>query len=159
VDQNRWMKFQNKQRDIAKLKSYLQDTRSQGISLWAQLRQPNNSVASRIPSIVSHFWAHGSRDICPGDDVAQAVIIDAKYEGYLAKQERLVANFRALENKKISLDLDYNTIDHLRTEAKEKLSLFRPITLAQAARLSGVTPADITVLQVHLKKQSKDIGR
>lgn len=159
VDQNRWLKFQNKQRAIAKLKSYLQDTRSQGLSLWDQLRRPNNTVASQIPSIVSQIWSHGARDMCPGDDVSQAVIIDAKYEGYLAKQERLVANFRALENRKISLDLDYNSIDHLRTEAKEKLSFFRPSTLAQAARISGVTPADITVLQVHLKKQSKHVGR
>jgi tRNA uridine 5-carboxymethylaminomethyl modification enzyme len=155
VDHNRWIKFQNKQRAIAKLKSYLQDTRSHGISLWDQLRQPNNTVTSRIPSIVSHIWAHGARDICPGDDVSQAVIIDAKYEGYLSKQKRLVANFRALENKKISLDLDYNNIEHLRTEAKEKLSVFRPSTLAQASRISGVNPADITVLQVYLKKMRK----
>jgi tRNA uridine 5-carboxymethylaminomethyl modification enzyme len=155
VDQNRWMKFQNKQRAIAKLKSYLQDTRSQGISLWDQLRRPNNTVTSRIPSIVSQIWANVPHDICPGDDVSGAVIIDAKYEGYLDKQERLVANFRALENKKISLDLDYNKIEHLRTEAKEKLSAFRPSTLAQASRISGVTPADITVLQVYLKKMRK----
>jgi len=92
--------------------------------------------------------------MCPGDDVSQAVIIDAKYEGYLAKQERLVAGFRALENKKVPLDLDYNRIEHLRTEAKEKLSVFRPSTLAQASRISGVTPADITVLQVYLKKSN-----
>jgi tRNA uridine 5-carboxymethylaminomethyl modification enzyme len=65
-----------------------------------------------------------------------------------------VANFRALENKKISTDLDYNKIDHLRNEAKEKLSAFKPSTLAQASRISGVTPADITVLQIHLKKMS-----
>jgi tRNA uridine 5-carboxymethylaminomethyl modification enzyme len=155
VDQKRWIKFQNKQRAIAKLQSYLQDTRSQGLSLWEQLRRPNNTVASRIPSLVSHIWAHESRETCPGNDVSQAVIIDAKYEGYLAKQERLVAGFRALENKKVPLDLDYNRIEHLRTEAKEKLSVFRPSTLAQASRISGVTPADITVLQVYLKKIRK----
>ena len=155
VDQKRCSKFQNKLNAIAKLRSYLQDTRSQGLSLWEQLRQPKNTVASRIPSLVSQIWAYEPRDTCPGDDVSQAVIIDAKYDGYLSKQERLVANFRALENRKISTDLDYNTIEHLRTEAKEKLSIFRPSTLAQASRISGVTPADITVLQVYLKKMSK----
>jgi tRNA uridine 5-carboxymethylaminomethyl modification enzyme len=155
VDQKRWIKFQNKQRAIAKLKSYLQETRSQGVSLWEQLRQPNNTVASRIPSILSRIWANGPGDIYPGDDVSEAVIIDAKYEGYLSKQKRLVANFRALENRKISLDLDYNSIEHLRTEAKEKLSAFRPSTLAQASRISGVTPADITVLQIYLKKMHR----
>jgi len=88
------------------------------------------------------------------DDVLQAVIIDAKYEGYLAKQQRMVAGLKALEAKKLPLDLDYNSITHLRAEAKEKLSAFRPSTLAQASRISGITPADITVLQIHLKKSA-----
>ena len=155
VDQKRWTKFKNKLNDIAKLRSYLQDTRSQGVSLWEHLRRPNNTVAPRMPSIVSRIWGHESRGMCPGDDVSQAVIIDAKYEGYLAKQERLVAGFRTLEHRKIPLDLDYNRIEHLRTEAKEKLSVFQPSTLAQASRISGVTPADITVLQVHIKKKGQ----
>ena len=155
VEQKRWTKFQNKIKAITKLRSYLQDTRTQGISLWEHLRQPNNTVASRMPSLVSRIFDNDARDICFGDDVLRAVIIDAKYEGYLAKQERLVANFKALENRKIPLDLEYHRIEHLRTEAKEKLSVFRPITLAQASRISGVTPADITVLQVYLKKMRK----
>jgi len=154
VDQKRWMKFQNKLRAVAELKSYLQDARSQGLSLWDQLRQPNNTVASRMPSIASQALGNGTHNTCPGDDVVQAVIIDAKYEGYLAKQERLVAGLRSLENKKVPLDLDYNGITHLRAEAKEKLSVFRPSTLAQASRISGVTPADIMVLQIHLKKSN-----
>ena len=155
VAQKRWIKFQNKLKAVDKLKSYLQDTRSQGLSLWEQLRQPNNTVASRIPSLSSHVLGHGSPETCPRDNVVQAVIIDAKYEGYLAKQERLVASLQTLENKKLPLDLDYNGITHLRVEAKEKLSVFRPSTLAQASRISGVTPADITVLQVCLKKMHK----
>jgi tRNA uridine 5-carboxymethylaminomethyl modification enzyme len=116
------------------------------MSLWEQLRQPNNTVLESLrdnPDV---------KNINLTDEVLQAVIIDAKYEGYLAKQERLVAGFRALEVKKIPLDLDYNSIAHLRAEAKEKLSAFRPGTLAQAARISGITPADITVIQIHLKK-------
>jgi predicted ABC-type transport system involved in lysophospholipase L1 biosynthesis ATPase subunit len=56
------------------------------------------------------------------EDAVQAAIIDAKYEGYLTKQERLVANLRTLENKKIPSDLDYKSVTHLRTEAKEKLA-------------------------------------
>jgi tRNA uridine 5-carboxymethylaminomethyl modification enzyme len=85
-------------------------------------------------------------------EVLQAAIIDAKYEGYLAKQQRLMTSLQTLEKKKIPPDLDYNKITHLRAEAKEKLSAFRPGTLAQASRISGVTPADITVIQIHLKK-------
>ena len=86
------------------------------------------------------------------DDVLQAAIIDAKYEGYLTKQEKLVANLRTLESKKIPPDLDYGSIMHLRSEARDKLSAFQPGTLAQASRISGITPADITVIQIHLKK-------
>lgn len=155
ADQKRWIKFQNKLKDIAKLKNYLQETRSQGLSLWEQLRQPNNTVASHMPSLMSRLWAHEPKKTCPGNDVSEAVIIDAKYEGYLAKQERLVASFRSLEHRKVPLDLDYRKIEHLRTEAKEKLSTFRPSTLAHASRINGVTPADITVLQVYLKKIRK----
>jgi len=146
VDQKRWTKFQKKLDGINKFKSYLTSTCSDGLSLWQQLRQPDSAVVKTLaqnPEI---------RNMNLAEDVLQAAIIDAKYEGYLAKQQRLVAGLQSLENKKLPLDLDYNTITHLRAEAKEKLSLFRPSTLGQASRISGITPADITVIQVHLKK-------
>jgi tRNA uridine 5-carboxymethylaminomethyl modification enzyme len=146
VDDARWARFQKKLEDISKLREYLQNTRRGGLSLWEQLRRPGSKVAeapAENPDIKNMGFDR---------DVLQAVTIDAKYEGYLAKQERLVASFRTLEQKKIPVDLDYTRISHLRAEAKEKLSAFRPGTLAQASRISGITPADITVLQVHLKK-------
>jgi len=146
ADEKRWTKFQNKLEAIARLKSYLQNTRSNGLSLWEQLRQPNNPLAETLtdnPDI---------KRMNLGNDVFQAVTIDAKYEGYLAKQQRLVAGFQTLDSKKIPPDLDVNKITHLRTEAKEKLLAFRPATLAQASRISGITPADVTVLQIYLKK-------
>ena len=85
-------------------------------------------------------------------EVIEAVVTDARYEGYLAKQQRLAEQLGSLDDKKIPMDLDYKTIVHLRIEAKEKLSVFRPQTLGQASRISGITPADITVIQVHIKK-------
>lgn len=146
VDEKRWRLFQNKLKNIDKLKSYLKNTRSAGLSLWEQLRQPNNSLANQL--------AENSdvKNMNLPDDALEAAIIDAKYEGYLAKQQRLVANLQTLESKKIPLNLDYNEVAHLPAEAKEKLTAFRPATLAQASRISGITPADITVLQIHLKK-------
>jgi tRNA uridine 5-carboxymethylaminomethyl modification enzyme len=119
------------------------------VSLWERLRQLNPDVSGLAdnPDV---------KNMNLTDDVLQAVIIDAKYEGYLAKQERLVAGFRTLESKKIPPDMDYNSVAHLRAEAKEKLSAFRPGTLAQATRISGITPADITVIQVHLKKSHSE---
>ena len=148
VDNNRWKKFQNKLESINKLKNYLNVKRSRGISLWELLRRPKSSFTE----IIAENSYLKKDDFT--DDVLQAVAIDAKYEGYLSKQERLAANFRTLENKQLSLDLEYHMVEHLRAEAKEKLSIFKPSTLAQASRISGVTPADITVLQVYLKKSS-----
>ena len=151
VDNKRWTKFQNKLESIDKLKNYLNVTRSRGISLWELLRRPKSNFIE-IMAENSDLKKDGF-----ADDVLQAVTIDAKYEGYLSKQERLAANFRSLENKQLPLDLEYHRIEHLRTEAKEKLSIFKPSTLAQASRISGVTPADITVLQVYLKKTTGKI--
>ena len=150
VDEKRWTKFQKKLEEISKLRSYLTNSRSGGTSLWEQLRQPDSNLAETLaenPDVKNMNLA---------EDVLQAVIIDAKYEGYLTKQERLVAGLRTLESKKIPLYIDYNKIVHLRAEAKEKLSVFRPSTLGQASRISGITPADITVIQIHMKKSNRD---
>ena len=94
----------------------------------------------------------------PAEDVIQAVTVDAKYEGYLTKQQRMATGLQTLESKKIPAELDYNNISHLRIEAREKLSAFRPGTLGQASRISGITPADITVLQIHLKKTQSSMS-
>jgi len=147
--QERWARFQSKLDQIDKLKAYLKKTTTAEagrITLWNQLRQTDNTLAERLaddPDV---------KRMNLTEDVLEGVIIDARYEGYLTKQDRLVANMRTLEKKKIPEDLDYNSIVHLRSEAKEKLSVFRPGTLAQASRISGITPADITVIQIHLKK-------
>ncbi|MHC4148760.1 MAG: tRNA uridine-5-carboxymethylaminomethyl(34) synthesis enzyme MnmG [Planctomycetota bacterium] len=146
ASEQRWKKLQAKLEQIDKLKHYLTETRCGGLSLWEQLRQPNNAVARQLaddPGLKAEGF---------DDGVLRAVLTDAKYEGYIAKQERLVANLRALENKRIPEGVDYNSIEHLRAEAKEKLSAFRPATLAQACRIGGITPADITVMQIHFKK-------
>jgi tRNA uridine 5-carboxymethylaminomethyl modification enzyme len=150
VDEYRWQKFQNKLKNIDKLKNYLKNTRSEGLSLWEQLRQPNNPVAKQLAD------SPDIKNIGSDNEILEAVIIDAKYEGYLVKQQRLAAGLQTLENKKIPPDLDVNKIMHLRAEAKEKLAAFRPATLGQASRIGGITPADITVIQIHLKKYSRE---
>ena len=146
VDDKRWSKFQNKLKGIGELEEYLKNTRTDGQSLWQRLKQPQNTLAEEL----ARNSEIGRRRF--SDEVIQAVVIDAKYEGYLAKQAKLVADFRSLENRKIPAKLDYNSIAHLRIEAKEKLSAFQPYTLGAASRISGITPADIMVLQIHLKK-------
>ena len=83
-------------------------------------------------------------------DVVEQVNINIKYEGYIKRQERQVEQFKKLENKKIPEDLDYEKIKSLRIEAKQKLNAMRPISIGQASRISGVSPADISVLLVYL---------
>jgi len=85
-------------------------------------------------------------------DVAEQVEIEAKYAGYIEKQQMEVARFRRLEERRIPPDLDYRALRGLRAEAQEKLAAVRPATVGQAARLAGVNPADISVLLVHLKR-------
>jgi len=85
-------------------------------------------------------------------DVAEQVGIEAKYAGYIDKQRVEVDRFRRLEDWRIPLDLRYETLAGLRTEAQEKLAYVRPATVGQAARLAGVNPADVSVLLIYLKK-------
>jgi tRNA uridine 5-carboxymethylaminomethyl modification enzyme len=146
VKQDRWSRFQNKLSQIEKLKSYLHSTRTDGISLWDRLRQPQNTLAQRLSQVPEILQMNCS------EEVIQAVIADAKYQGYLGKQERLAAGLQSLDKNNIPADLDYYSISHLRIEAKENLSAFKPATLGHASRITGITPADITVLQIHLKK-------
>jgi tRNA uridine 5-carboxymethylaminomethyl modification enzyme len=157
VDSVRKKKFQDKLKKIEELQTFLRQTQSakQPVdksgngSLWEELHRPDSRLAETLSedSRIKTFSF--------SKDVLEAAIVDAKYEGYLAKQERMVAGLRTLDSKKLPTDMDYKSVAHLRCEAVEKLSTFRPATLGQAARISGITPADIIVLQIHLKKSSK----
>lgn len=85
------------------------------------------------------------------EDVEEQVEINIKYDGYIRRQMRQVEQFRKMENKKIPEDIDYDTIKSLRIEAKQKLTQIRPSSIGQASRISGVSPADISVLLIYLK--------
>ena len=82
------------------------------------------------------------------------VIIEAKYNGYIGRQIEQIERFRRLEDKPIPQDLDYHAIPQLRAEAREKFQRVRPRSLGQAGRISGISPADIATLLVHLKQRS-----
>ena len=84
-------------------------------------------------------------------DIKEEVNIISKYEGYIDKQLEQVAQFKRIENKLIPLEIDYNEIKGLRIEAMQKLTSIRPVNLGQASRVSGVTPADITVIMIYLE--------
>ena len=80
------------------------------------------------------------------------VAVELKYEGYLKKEESAIKEARRMEEKKLPQDIDYNEVEGLRLEARQKLNDHKPMSLAQASRISGVTPADVTVLILHLRK-------
>ncbi|WP_018249411.1 tRNA uridine-5-carboxymethylaminomethyl(34) synthesis enzyme MnmG [Orenia marismortui] len=84
--------------------------------------------------------------------VREEVEIQLKYEGYIKKQQEQIKKQQELENKSLPEDLDYNQIESLRLEAKEKLNKIKPVSLGQAARISGVSPADISVITIYLEQ-------
>jgi len=85
-------------------------------------------------------------------DVVQQIEIEIKYAGYISRQESEIEKFKRLEDKQIPESFDYIRIPSLRAEAKSKLSKIRPATLGQAARISGVSPADIAIVMVWLRR-------
>lgn len=86
-------------------------------------------------------------------DVIEQVEIEIKYEGYIERQMRQVEQYKKMEKKRIPADLDYNDISSLRLEARQKLIAFKPVSVGQASRISGVSPADISVLLIYLEKK------
>ena len=88
--------------------------------------------------------------------MAEQLAIQARYEGYLERQEEQVKRFEKNEQMVIPDQFEYQNLSGLSNEIKEKLKNIRPGTLGQASRISGVTPAAITILQIHIKKMNKN---
>jgi tRNA uridine 5-carboxymethylaminomethyl modification enzyme len=81
--------------------------------------------------------------------------VQIKYQGYIVKQQQQIERFKKLENRKLPEAFDYNEIDGLRIEARQKLNQLKPVSVGQASRISGVSPADINVLLIHLEKKRR----
>ena len=88
------------------------------------------------------------------EDVCEQVEINIKYDGYIRRQMKQVEQFKKLEQKKIPEDIDYEDVGSLRIEARQKLEAYRPVSIGQASRISGVSPADISVLLVYLESKA-----
>jgi tRNA uridine 5-carboxymethylaminomethyl modification enzyme len=142
VSDHRWQRYEQKEAQIDQVLSRLGETRARDTSLLKLLRRPEicwADLATERPELDG---------ISP--QVAQQVEIDVKYAGYLARQETEVARVRRLQEKRIPAQFDYSGLPQLRAEAREKLAKIRPTSLAQASRISGITPADVALLLVHL---------
>ena len=116
-----------------------------GISLYNLLKRPEIDIGN-----IRHFI-----NIKYNDEVIEQVTIQSKYEGYIKKAIKEAEKMLNLENIKIPSNIDYNDIHNLASEAKQKLQKIKPTTIAQASRISGVNPADISILMVFLKKGKK----
>ena len=121
---------------------------STGICLEELLRRPQVDYECLAP------FDPQRPDISP--EVSEQVEIDIKYEGYIKRQQAQIDEMRRLEVKTLSENLDYSLISGLRREAREKLQKIRPANVGQASRISGVSPADITVLLIWLEKEGKN---
>lgn len=114
------------------------------VSLAELIRRPELSYEAVAP-------LDKEREILPADVIEQ-VDINVKYEGYITRQLKQVEQFKKMEIKQIPKDLDYNDIRGLRIEARQKLSAVQPHSIGQASRISGVTPADISVLLIYMEQ-------
>ncbi len=119
-----------------------------GVKLYDLLRRTSVSYADLLPCDPD------PQELPP--EVAEQVEIEARYEGYIAKQAEEVAHFKGLEGKLLPQDMDYLSITGLRIEARQKLNDRRPVNIGQASRISGVSPADIAVLLVYLEKLRRE---
>ena len=144
VTGERRARFETKFAKVASLRSRLLEIKIDALPLDRWLKRSENFWPAIPQPIRNEYPA----------DVWQQIETDLKYEGYLRRQEEQIARSERHENKAIPEWIDYATINGLRSEAVQKLSKIRPETLGQAARISGVTPADIALLGVWMMRQS-----
>ena len=116
-----------------------------GLSLYEFLKRPEINY-----SLLEEVGKGSDKDL--SDEVKDQAVIMIKYEGYISKQMKQIDQFRKLEKKKLNPDLDYDEIDGLRIEARQKLNAIKPTSIGQASRISGVSPADISVLLIYLEQ-------
>jgi tRNA uridine 5-carboxymethylaminomethyl modification enzyme len=133
-------KFTAKRKAIEEELKRLDRTRSGGETLAQLLRRPEIRYSDL------------NDKISLSEEVVQQVEIALKYAGYIARQETEVSKFKEMEHKQIPAEFDYAVVPSLRAEARQKLSRIRPATVGQASRISGVSPADISILLVWLKR-------
>jgi len=166
VDEERYNNYLNKLNKIDELTNYLKTHKINtnendlideletspildGITLYQLLKRPEVLIKDlvRIGKIEENKYS---------DEVLEQVEISVKYEGYINKAMKEVNRMHELEDVKLPDDIDYNKVPNLASEARQKLEQVRPISVGQASRISGVNPADISILLIYLKKGNKN---
>jgi tRNA uridine 5-carboxymethylaminomethyl modification enzyme len=152
VTDARWEAFSRRRdavaSEVARLKqTYVNTSSHEKKHLYDVLRRPEVNYHDVVSDPVSD------------PTVAEQVEIQAKYEGYIERQREEVARRADLESRPLPLDMDYREVRGLSAEVQQKLNRHRPETIGQAARLSGVTPAAISLLLVHLKRGFRELDK
>lgn len=164
ISEERYSEFNQKKENIEKVYEILKENRitpkkevneylekvgsstlKDGISLYELLKRPEISIEN-----IKHFI-----DLDYDKDVLEQVEINTRYEGYIKKANKDAEKMLNLENKLIPENINYDDIPNIASEARQKLSEIRPTSLGQASRISGVNPADISILMVYLRKNGK----
>ena len=167
INEEQYQRLLKKEQDIKELIDYLKETKLKITAeikekfLQAQINISDNSVSLftllKRPEISLEFL-NTLISLPYSKEVQEEVTISIKYDGYINKTKKEVDKLLKLEAKEIPEDIDYDKIINLASEAKQKLKKIRPLTIAQAIRISGVNPSDIAILNVYLKKEySKNV--
>ena len=122
-----------------------------GLSLYEFLKRPEVNY-----DLIEAIGKGAGEDV--SDEVKEQCVIMTKYEGYIDKQLKQIDQFKKLENRKLPEDISYASIEGLRIEARQKLDNIKPISIGQASRISGVSPADISVLLIYLEQTKRNRG-
>jgi tRNA uridine 5-carboxymethylaminomethyl modification enzyme len=155
VGDPRWARYQADRRATQRAEKLLRATRIGENSLWELLRRPETTLADALSAAPAPAREHLAELRAGHGRALESLRVDARYAGYVARQQLELRRMREMEDRRLPETLDYARVPHLRHEAMEKLSAVRPRSLGQALRVSGVTPADITVLAVHLASRGQ----
>jgi tRNA uridine 5-carboxymethylaminomethyl modification enzyme len=147
VDDDRWSRFTARRVAISGAIDLLRSHRIDGALAADWLRRSDSDWTKLVENLPA-------AQAIPSD-VAWQAEVRIKYEGYIARQDKAIERMAKLETKLIPTHLDYATVTGLRNEARQKLTKFTPRSLGQALRISGITPADVTLLAVHLERQRR----
>ncbi len=162
ITEEMWVTYQKVEKEIKALNDFLKETKLEinedvkkefeshhfsiplnKTTLFDLLKRPEITI-----DFLSHFLTFPF-----SNDIKEIVSIEIKYEGYIKKTEKEIEKMLKLEEKQIPKDIDYQHVKNLASEARQKLEIVRPLTLAQASRISGVNPSDLSILAIYLKKE------
>ena len=142
IDFDRWKKLESKQNDLERLRQYVSSVAFDGVKIAHWLCRPHNTYTALPGALRAGF----------DSAIWESVEVDLKYAGYISRQEASIEKLRRSDEKLIPARIDYASISGLRVEARQKLEMVRPETIGHAARISGVTPADLALLSVHVSR-------